>query len=106
LTNDLIVAGIVTVMLIAQSMAYALWAGLPVQVGLFACMAALVLYGLFGTSRTLAVGHVAVATLMTAAAVSPLTAQGMPEYLGAAGGAETGAVAGRRSGRRSGRTTP
>jgi len=56
LTNDLIVAGIVTVMLIPQSLAYALLAGLPVQVGLFASMAPLVLYALFGTSRTLAVG--------------------------------------------------
>ena len=84
LTNDLIVAAIVTVMLIPQSLAYALLAGLPVQVGLFASMAPLVLYALFGTSRTLAVGPVAVASLMTAAALSPLAAQGTPEYLGAA----------------------
>jgi SulP family sulfate permease len=84
LTNDLIVAGIVTVMLIPQSLAYALLAGLPVQVGLFASMAPLLLYAIFGTSRTLAVGPVAVASLMTAAAVSPLAAQGTPEYLGAA----------------------
>jgi len=82
-TNDLIVAVIVTVMLIPQSLAYALLAGLPVQVGLFASMAPLVLYALFGTSRTLAVGPVAVASLMTAAAVAPLAAQGTPEYLGA-----------------------
>jgi len=81
--NDLVVAVIVTVMLIPQSLAYALLAGLPVQVGLFASMAPLVLYALFGTSRTLAVGPVAVASLMTAAAVAPLAAQGTPEYLGA-----------------------
>jgi SulP family sulfate permease len=84
LTNDLIVAGIVTVMLIPQSLAYALLAGLPVQVGLFASMAPLVLYAIFGTSRTLAVGPVAVASLMTAAAISPVASQGTPEYLGAA----------------------
>ncbi len=83
-TNDLIVAGIVTVMLIPQSLAYALLAGLPVQVGLFASMAPLLLYAIFGTSRTLAVGPVAVVSLMTAAAVAPLAAQGSPEYLGAA----------------------
>jgi len=83
-TNDLIVALIVTVMLIPQSLAYALLAGLPVQVGLFASMAPLVLYAVFGTSRTLAVGPVAVASLMTAAAIAPLAAQGSPEYLGAA----------------------
>jgi SulP family sulfate permease len=84
LTNDLIVALIVTVMLIPQSLAYALLAGLPVQVGLFASMAPLLLYAVFGTSRTLAVGPVAVASLMTAAAIAPLAAQGSPEYLGAA----------------------
>jgi SulP family sulfate permease len=84
LANDLIVAAIVTVMLIPQSLAYALLAGLPVQVGLFASMAPLVLYAVFGTSRTLAVGPVAVVSLMTAAAVAPLAAQGSPEYLGAA----------------------
>ncbi|RPH35545.1 MAG: sodium-independent anion transporter, partial [Planctomycetota bacterium] len=84
LTNDLIVAVIVTVMLIPQSLAYALLAGLPVQVGLFASMAPLLLYAVFGTSRTLAVGPVAVASLMTAAAIAPLAAQGSPEYLGAA----------------------
>jgi SulP family sulfate permease len=84
LANDLIVAVIVTVMLIPQSLAYALLAGLPVQVGLFASMAPLVLYAVFGTSRALAVGPVAVASLMTAAALAPLASQGTPEYLGAA----------------------
>jgi SulP family sulfate permease len=84
LANDLTVAAIVTVMLIPQSLAYALLAGLPAQVGLYASMAPLVLYAVFGTSRTLAVGPVAVASLMTTAAVSPLAAQGTPEYLGAA----------------------
>ena len=84
LTNDLVVAAIVTLMLIPQSLAYAQLAGLPVQVGLFASMAPLLLYAIFGTSRTLAVGPVAVASLMTAAAVAPVAAQGTPEYLGAA----------------------
>jgi sulfate permease, SulP family len=82
LVNDLIVAGIVTVMLIPQSLAYALLAGLPAQVGLYASMAPLVLYAIFGTSRTLAVGPVAVASLMTAAAAGQLASQGTPEYLG------------------------
>ena len=45
-TNDLIVAGIVTVMLIPQSLAYALLAGLPAQVGLYTSMAPLVLYAI------------------------------------------------------------
>ena len=82
-TNDLIVAAIVTVMLIPQSLAYALLAGLPPQVGLYASIAPLVLYAIFGTSRTLAVGPVAVASLMTAAAAGAIAAQGTPEYLGA-----------------------
>ena len=83
-TNDLIVAAIVTIMLIPQSLAYALLAGLPAQVGLYASMAPLVLYAIFGTSRTLAVGPVAVASLMTAAAAGQIASQGTPEYLGAA----------------------
>src|SRR5512137_1573586 len=82
-TNDLIVALIVTVMLIPQSLAYALLAGLPVQVGLYASMAPLLIYAVFGTSRTLAVGPVAVASLMTAAAAATVASQGTPEYLGA-----------------------
>ena len=82
-TNDLIVAGIVTVMLIPQSLAYALLAGVPPQVGLYASMAPLILYAIFGTSRALAVGPVAVASLMTAAAAATVATQGTPEYLGA-----------------------
>jgi sulfate permease, SulP family len=81
--NDLLVAAIVTVMLIPQSLAYALLAGLPPQVGLYASMAPLVLYAIFGTSRALAVGPVAVASLMTAAAAAQVASQGSPEYLGA-----------------------
>ncbi|MCE5972269.1 sulfate permease [Sinirhodobacter sp. WL0062] len=81
---DLVAAVIVTIMLIPQSLAYALLAGLPAQVGLYASIAPLVLYTLLGTSRTLAVGPVAVASLMTAAAVGEIAAKGTAEYLGAA----------------------
>lgn len=83
LTNDLLVAGIVSAMLIPQSLAYALLAGLPPEVGLYVSMVPLVLYAIFGTSRTLSVGPVAVASLMTAAAAGSVAAQGSPEYLGA-----------------------
>ena len=82
--NDLITGVIVTMMLIPQSLAYAQLAGLPAEVGLYASIAPLILYAIFGTSRTLAVGPVAVGSLMTAAAVAPLAAQGTPEYIGAA----------------------
>jgi sulfate permease, SulP family len=83
-SNDLIVALIVTMMLIPQSLAYAILAGLPAEIGLYASMAPLILYAVFGTSRALAVGPVAVASLMTAAAAGKLASQGTPEYLGAA----------------------
>ena len=84
LGNDLLAALIVTIMLIPQSLAYALLAGLPAEVGLYASIAPLLIYAVFGTSRTLAVGPVAVVSLMTAAAVAPLAAQGTAAYLGAA----------------------
>jgi SulP family sulfate permease len=84
LTNDLVAAVIVTIMLIPQSLAYALLAGLPPEVGLYASIAPLVLYGVFGTSRALAVGPVAVVSLMTAAAVGELASVGTPEYYTAA----------------------
>ncbi len=84
LTNDLVAAVIVTIMLIPQSLAYALLAGLPAEVGLYASIAPLVIYAVFGTSRALAVGPVAVASLMTAAAVGELASQGTPEYYAAA----------------------
>lgn len=79
--NDGLAALIVTIMLIPQSLAYALLAGLPPQVGLYASILPLVAYAVFGTSRALAVGPVAVISLMTAAAAGNLAAQGSPEYL-------------------------
>ncbi len=84
LEADLVAAIIVTIMLIPQSLAYALLAGLPAEVGLYASIAPLLIYTLLGTSRALAVGPVAVASLMTAAAVGEIAAKGTPEYLGAA----------------------
>ena len=68
LTSDLVAAVIVTIMLIPQSLAYALLAGLPPEMGLYASILPLVAYAIFGTSRALAVGPVAVVSLMTAAA--------------------------------------
>jgi SulP family sulfate permease len=61
-----------------------LLAGLPPEVGLYASMLPLVGYALFGSSSTLAVGPVAVVSLMTAAAVGDFAAVGTPEYRGAA----------------------
>jgi SulP family sulfate permease len=84
LTDDLMAAVIVTIMLIPQSLAYALLAGLPPVVGLYASILPLVLYAVFGTSRTLAVGPVAVISLMTASAASAIADQGTAQYLEAA----------------------
>lgn len=80
LSNDIIAAIVVTLMLIPQSLAYAMLAGLPPQVGLYASILPLVAYAIFGTSRTLAVGPVAVISLMTAVAVGDIAAAGSFDY--------------------------
>ncbi|PJN95160.1 sodium-independent anion transporter, partial [Amaricoccus sp. HAR-UPW-R2A-40] len=77
-------AVIVTIMLIPQSLAYAMLAGLPPEVGLYASILPLVAYAIFGTSRALAVGPVAVVSLMTAAAIGKLNVAGPAEYAAAA----------------------
>lgn len=84
LTSDLVAAVIVTIMLIPQSLAYALLAGLPPEVGLYASVLPLLAYAIFGTSSALAVGPVAVVSLMTAAAVGRLAAEGTADYASAA----------------------
>jgi len=84
LTRDVLAAVIVTLMLVPQALAYAMLAGLPPEMGLYASMLPLVLYAIFGTSASLAVGPVAVAALMTASALSSFAAPGSPEYIGAA----------------------
>lgn len=71
-------------MLIPQSLAYALLAGLPAEIGLYSSILPLVFYALFGTSTTLSVGPVAVASLMTASALASVAAQGTADYLSAA----------------------
>ena len=78
--NDLIAALVVTIMLIPQGMAYAMLAGLPPQAGLYGAIVPLLLYAALGTSRTLAVGPVAVVALMTAAAAGEIATQGTPGY--------------------------
>ncbi len=84
LASDLIAAVIVTIMLIPQSLAYALLAGLPPEVGLYATILPLIVYAVFGSSRTLSVGPVAIASLMTAASLSDIAQQGSHDYLAAA----------------------
>ncbi|TFZ05094.1 SulP family inorganic anion transporter [Ramlibacter rhizophilus] len=80
LASDAVAAAIVTLMLIPQSLAYASLAGLPPEVGLYASIAPLLMYALLGTSRVLAVGPVAVVSLMTATAIGDHAAAGSAAY--------------------------
>lgn len=82
--SDAVAAVIVTIMLVPQSLAYALLAGLPAEVGLYASILPLIAYAIFGTSRTLAVGPVAVVSLMTAAALGNISTSSSAEYAAAA----------------------
>ena len=81
--SDVIAAVIVAIMLIPQSLAYALLAGMPAEVGLYASILPLVAYAVLGTSSTLSVGPVAITSLMTAAALSDVAEQGTGDYLSA-----------------------
>lgn len=72
------VAGIVVgIMLIPQGMAYAFLAGLPPQFGLYAAILPLFLYALLGSSRSLAVGPVAIASLMVGSTIANASASGL-----------------------------
>ena len=78
-------AGIITaILLVPQAMAYSILAGLPPEIGLYASILPPILYALFGSSRTLAVGPVAVASLMVASALGSLALPGSAEYIAAA----------------------
>ncbi|MEX2469223.1 MAG: sulfate permease, partial [Pseudohongiellaceae bacterium] len=81
---DMIAAVIVTIMLIPQSLAYALLAGLPAEVGLYASILPLLAYAAFGTSTTLSVGPVAITSLLTASALADVAASGSADYLSGA----------------------
>lgn len=84
LRGDLIAGLTVSALLVPQGLAYALLAGLPPQVGLYASIVPVLVYAAFGTSRQLALGPVAIVSLMTASALSGLYAEGTPEYLAGA----------------------
>lgn len=81
LVGDIMAGVIVAIMLVPQGMAYALLAGLPAQVGLYASILPLVLYALMGTSRALAVGPVAMVSLLVATGVGQMAEPGTPAYL-------------------------
>lgn len=80
LQRDTISSIVFTIMVIPQSLAYAMLAGLPAITGLYASILPSILYSLFGTSRTLAVGPVALTSVMTASVVMPFAVSGTEQY--------------------------
>ncbi|MDB5747083.1 MAG: sodium-independent anion transporter [Massilia sp.] len=80
LPGDISAGVVVAMMMIPQGMAYALVAGLPPVVGLYASIVPPVLYALFGTSSTQSVGPMAIISLMTASSLAPLAAAGSTLY--------------------------
>ena len=81
LSGDLNAGVTVGVMLIPQGLAYALIAGLPPIYGLYAALIPIVIYAFFGTSGQLAVGPVAMVSLLVATGVGELAPQGTQEYI-------------------------
>jgi SulP family sulfate permease len=79
--GDLAAGLTVGVMLIPQGMAYAMLAGLPPIYGLYASIFPLIIYAIFGTTRQLAVGPVAMDSLLVAAGVGALAVAGTEEYI-------------------------
>src|SRR5699024_6987334 len=80
INQDLLAGLIVAIMLIPQGMAYAMLAGLPPVYGLYAATIPLIVYALFGTSRHLSVGPVALISILTLSSVSTLAKPGTDEY--------------------------
>ena len=80
LPGDISAGVVVAMMMIPQGMAYALVAGLPPVVGIYASIVPPALYALFGTSSTQSVGPMAIISLMTASALAPLAPAGSALY--------------------------
>ncbi|MBU0943148.1 MAG: SulP family inorganic anion transporter [Proteobacteria bacterium] len=78
---DLMAGITVALVLIPQSMAYAQLAGLPAYYGLYAAFLPPMVAALFGSSRQLGTGPVAVVSLMSAASLEPLATAGSPEFI-------------------------
>jgi SulP family sulfate permease len=84
LRGDLIAGITGALVLVPKAMAYAQLSGLPLQFGLYTAFVPAVIGALWGSSRQLATGPVAIVSLMTAAAVTPLAIPGTDEYIGLA----------------------
>ena len=94
LPQDVLAGTITAILLIPQALAYALLAGLPPQVGLYASVLPPIVYAFFGSSRTLAVGPVAVAAVMVSSALTVYAGDDAAKYLSGALilSASTGAI--------------
>lgn len=86
LGTDVTAGLIVAVLVIPQSLAYALLAGLPPQVGLYVGIFPVIAYSLLGSSRVQAVGPVAITAIMTWSVLSPLAEPGSSQYVVLAAG--------------------
>lgn len=78
---DLVAGLVVAVVMIPQAMAYALLAGLPPQVGLYAGIVPVAIYGLLGTSPVVSTGPVALVSLLVAGTLGEVAEAGTPEYV-------------------------
>ena len=82
--SDILSALIVIAMLVPQGMAYAMLAGLPPIMGLYASILPMIIYAMVGGSPTLSIGPVAIISMMTFATLSPLFEVGSAVYIEAA----------------------
>jgi len=92
--DDLFAGAITAILLVPQGFAYALLAGIPPQLGLYASILPPILYAFFGTSRTLSVGPVSIAAVMIASALNAPEISALQKPLESAVilAAETGAL--------------
>lgn len=81
---DVVAALIVLAMLVPQGMAYALLAGLPPVMGIYASILPMIIYAFTGSSTTLSIGPVAIISMMVFSALQPLFAVGSTAYIEAA----------------------
>ena len=81
LSHDMVAGVIFTILVIPQSLAYALLAGLPPHFGLYVSIFPVLAYILFGSSMVQAVGPVAITAIMTYSVLSPMAIPGSSEYI-------------------------
>ena len=81
LSADLLAGILVTILVLPQSLAYAILAGLPPQLGLYASIFPVFVYAIFGSSNIQAVGPVAITAIMTFSVLSPLATPGSVHYV-------------------------